>query len=73
MAASRSSFFERAIRCRMTSVSLPVRKIDPSFSSAMRIAWALTRLPLWATAISPLHESIRNGWAFSTLLLPAVE
>src|SRR2546425_13200221 len=71
IAASRSCFFERAIRCRITSVSLEVRKIDPSRSSASRIGPALTRLPLWATPISPLKESIRKGCAFNSSLVNA--
>ena len=57
----------------MTSVSLPVWKIDPALTSSSRSSRALTRLPLWATAIWPCAQSIRNGCAFSSLLSPAVE
>ena len=57
----------------MTSVSEEVRKIDPARSSSPRTLKALTRLPLWAMAISPLQESMRKGCALTRLLLPAVE
>ena len=46
-------------RWRMTSVSEVDWKIEPAASSSWRSTPALTRLPLWATAIGPRWQSIR--------------
>jgi hypothetical protein len=42
-----------AMRWTMTSVSLDEAKIDPAASRRARTSPALTRLPLWATAMPP--------------------
>jgi hypothetical protein len=63
----------RAIRWRITSVSLVVWKIDPSASRPSRISTALTRLPLWTTASGPIEVLTTIGWALAMTLVPAVE
>ena len=57
----------------MTSVSLLVWKIDPWLSSRLRISCAFTRLPLCASAITPLFDCTMMGWALSKDESPAVE
>ena len=57
----------------MTSESLLVWKIAPSRLSSSRSSVAFTRLPLWQSAICPWTQSIRIGWALTSLLAPAVE
>ncbi len=61
------------MRWTMTSVSIVDWKIAPPCSSSWRMSTALTRLPLWATAIDPKPVSTTNGWAFLISLDPAVE
>ena len=48
-------------------------KIEPWRTSSVRSSPALTRLPLWQTAIWPCAHSIRIGCALEILLSPAVE
>jgi hypothetical protein len=57
----------------MTSVSLLVWKMEPRCSSLRRHSLAFVRLPLCATAILPLLQSIMIGWTFNSALSPAVE
>ena len=57
----------------MTSVSLLVWKIDPRRTSSSRSSGALTRLPLWQSAICPCEHSIRIGCALTIRLSPKVE
>ena len=64
---------ERATRCTITSVSLLVWKMEPRCSSLRRHSLAFVKLPLCATAILPLLQSIMIGWAFNNALSPAVE
>ena len=61
------------IKFNMDSESLVVWNITPSSVSISRKLSALTKFPLWASAISPsLHEAAR-GCALLTLPSPAVE
>jgi hypothetical protein len=53
----------RAIRCRMTSLSLVVEKIDPCSSMALRSCGAFTRLPLCARLMAPLALATWIGCA----------
>jgi hypothetical protein len=54
-------------------VSLLVWKIEPCCANSRRISLALTMLPLWQMPICPRAQSISSGWAFDSLLSPAVE
>ena len=63
----------RAIRWRMTSVSLVVWKIDPSSSRRSRISPGFTRLPLWTMLTGPIEVFTAIGCALATTLDPAVE
>jgi hypothetical protein len=75
MSPSRSSRLPRAraSRCTNTSESIVPWKIEPWPSSSARIASALVRLPLWATAICERPVLAMKGCAFCRLLAPAVE
>lgn len=57
----------------MTSESDVDWKMLPSSSSLRRKSGALTRLPLWATAMLPCAYSTANGWALRSPPPPAVE
>jgi hypothetical protein len=57
----------------MTSVSIVDWKMDPEISSSRLISWALTRFPLWATAIEPDSKSTTTGCEFFSSELPVVE
>ncbi len=61
------------MRCRMTSVSLVVWKIEPPCSSWARIAAALVRLPLCTMPTGPIEVLTTIGWALATTDEPAVE
>src|SRR5512134_228489 len=61
------------MRCTITSVSIEDWKMEPETSSSRLISWALTRLPLWATAMEPDSKSTTTGWAFFSSELPVVE
>ena len=57
----------------MTSLSEVEPKIAPRPSSSLRIARALTRLPLWAIETGPPSVLAQIGWALRSRLSPAVE
>ncbi len=63
----------RAIRCRITSVSLVVWKIEPSSSSRARSVVALVRLPLWTMPTGPIEVRTTIGCALAMTDEPAVE
>ena len=71
--STRSGRGLRAIRWRMTSVSLVVWKIEPASSSRSRISPGLTRLPLWTMPTGPMEVLTTMGCALATTLDPAVE
>ena len=62
-----------AIRCTMTSVSEVVWKMEPCAPVVRGCHCALTRLPLWASAIMPLLQSTMMGCALSSAESPVVE
>ena len=62
-----------ARRWRMISLSTVVWKIEPRVSSSWRREAALTKLPLWATAICPRAVSTESGCELSRVLEPVVE
>ncbi len=72
-ASSTRAAFDRANRCRKTSVSLDVWKMAPCPLSHACSSRSLTRFPLWQTAMGPWTHSIRIGWALTSVLSPAVE
>ncbi len=57
----------------MTSESDVDWKIAPRASSSLRSASALTRFPLWPSAIEPRENDALIGWAFRRVDEPAVE
>ena len=63
----------RAMRWRITSVSLVVWKIEPSLSSRCRISTGFVRLPLWTIPKGPSEVLTTIGWALAMTLVPAVE
>ena len=73
MASSAVAAVDRAYRWSTTSVSLLVWKMAPCRTMASRSSPALTRLPLWHSAICPCAQSISIGWALTTRLSPKVE
>ena len=63
----------RAMRWRITSESDVDWKMAPRASSSLRSASALTRFPLWPSAIEPRENDALIGWAFRSVDEPAVE
>ena len=58
------SSFDRAIRCRITSVSVVDWKIEPSLSSSSLSLFAFVKLPLWAIESSLFAYLMLIGWVF---------
>ncbi len=74
MSASRKSPIpDRAIRWMITSESIEVWKMVPSFSRANLISAEFTRLPLWERTMGPSMESALMGWALRRNEEPVVE
>ena len=57
----------------MDSVSVVPWKIAPFSSCSLRSALALTRLPLWHSAMLPLTWQTTTGWMLLGFLPPVVE
>ena len=62
----------RASRCTSTSESIVEVKIEPRSSSSCLSSVALTRFPLWASAMCVPRKRASTGCAFSMVEVPAV-